>query len=45
MRLYKVIAYAWKTWLTTLEDEKELAILEKKFVRRICGPKMNNLIQ
>lgn len=31
--------YACKTWLTTLEDERKLVIVERK----ICGPIINNL--
>jgi len=50
MRLYKVIAipiitYACETWPTTLEDERKLAIVERKFLRKICGFKINNVTQ
>jgi len=48
MKLYKVIArpiltYVCKTWPTTLENERKLAIEEKRFLRTICGSKINNV--
>lgn len=47
MRLYKVlvrpvILYACETWPTSKEDERKLAVLERKFLRRIFGPKKND---
>jgi len=50
MRLYKVIGrpiitYAYETWPTTLEDERKLAIVERKFLRKISGHKINNVTQ
>lgn len=45
-RLYIVLArpvimYACETWPTTQGDENRLAIMERKFLRRIYGPKRN----
>ena len=47
MRLYKVlvrpvILYACETWPTSKEDERRLAVLERKFLRRIFGPKKDD---
>jgi len=47
MRLYKVlvrpvILYACETWPTSKKDERKLAILERKFLRHIFGPKKND---
>jgi len=50
MRLYKATAkliktYAYETWSTTIEVDRKLAIVERKFLRKICGQKINNLTQ
>ena len=37
--------YACETWPTSKEDEKKLADLERKFLRRIFTPKKNNQIE
>lgn len=37
--------YACETWPTTLYDERKLSIVERKFLRKICGPKINNITQ
>jgi len=37
--------YACKTWPKSKEDEKKLADLERKFLRRIFTPKKNNQIE
>uniref|UniRef100_A0A2S2QGJ3 RNA-directed DNA polymerase n=1 Tax=Sipha flava TaxID=143950 RepID=A0A2S2QGJ3_9HEMI len=47
-RLYKIIArpiitYACEIWPTMLKDERKLSIVERKFLRKICGPKINNI--
>jgi len=36
-----VIMYACETWPTTQGDENRLAIMERKFLRKIYGPKRN----
>lgn len=48
LRLYKVIArliitYTCETWPKALENKIKLA--ERKFLRKICGPKINNITQ
>ncbi|KAL4152688.1 hypothetical protein QTP88_000521 [Uroleucon formosanum] len=48
--IYKVIIrpvllYACETWPTTKGDEDKLAILERRILRRIFGPKINNMTQ
>lgn len=46
MKLHKVIArHACETWPTTLEDKRKVAIVERKFPRKICGPKIYNVTQ
>lgn len=45
--LYKVLVrlialYACSVWATTKSDELKLAIFERKILRRIYGPKINN---
>lgn len=47
MWLYKVlvipvILYPCETWPTSKEDERKLAVLERKFLLRIFGPKKND---
>lgn len=47
MRLYKVfvksiIVYACETWPTSKKDKRKLAVLEKKIVQSIFGPKKND---
>lgn len=36
-----VILYAYETWPTSKEDEKKLAVLERKFLRRIFASNKN----
>jgi hypothetical protein len=48
--LYKVISgpvllYACETWPTTKGDEEKIAIFERRILRRIHGPKRNNITQ
>ena len=40
-----VLLYACETWPTTKGDEDKLAILERRILRRIFGPKINNMTQ
>lgn len=37
-----VILYACETWPTTKGDEEKIAILQKRILKRIYGPRKNN---
>ena len=37
------VLYGWETWSITLRDEPRLRVFENKVVRRIFGPKMDEV--
>jgi hypothetical protein len=44
MRVYKtVILYGCKTWSLTLREEHRLRVFENKVLRRIFGPKRDEV--
>jgi hypothetical protein len=48
IRIYKtiillVVLYGWGTWSLTLREEERLRVLENRVLRRIFGPKKNEV--
>jgi hypothetical protein len=37
-----VLLYGSETWMLTNRDEKQLLVFERKVLRTICGPKIEN---
>ena len=37
------VLYGWETWSITLRDEPRLRVFENRVVRRIFGPKMDEV--
>jgi len=38
-----VVLYGWETWSLTLREERRLRVLENRVLRRIFGPKMDEV--
>jgi len=38
-----VVLYGWETWSLTLGEERRLRVFEKRVLRRVFGPKRNEL--
>jgi hypothetical protein len=37
-----VLLYGSETWVLTKREENQLLVFERKFLRTICGPKIEN---
>jgi len=42
--IFLVVLYGCETWLLTLREEHRLRVFENKLLRRIFGPKMDEVI-
>jgi hypothetical protein len=40
--IYPVLLYGFETWVLTKREENQLLVFERKVLRTICGPKIEN---
>ena len=38
-----VVVYGYETWSLTLREERRLRVFENRVLRRICGPKRDEI--